>query len=180
MGGDITLRISPWYEDVCSWVGRAKDYFSYYLHDTFCHLLFSLLLGLAWEIKSWIKELGWGEMSFLSLTHCISGRKKVSFIKLSHWDNFSFLGWVSWHEKYTTSCIVFAGAHHRVAEKPPVWLLSSAALDLSKEKKHNAEKEAGFAEAITMTTINHSSFGANPFKNKATTTKELLHLRWDL
>lgn len=163
MGGHTMLRISPWYEALCSWVGGAKDELSYHLYDTFRHLKFSLL-GLAWETKSWIKELE-GKMSFLSLTHCISGRKKVPFIKLSHWDNFSFRGWVSWHEESATSCIVFTGARHRVAERPPVWLLSSAALDLSKTK-HNAEKEAGLAEAITTTTINHSSFWANPFENK--------------
>ena len=33
------------------WVCRAKDYFSYHLHYIFYHLLFFLLLGLAWETK---------------------------------------------------------------------------------------------------------------------------------
>lgn len=117
-------------------------------------------------------------MSFLSLTHCISGRKIFTFIKLSQWDNFSFLGWVSWHKKYTTSFIVFfAGAGHKAAEEPPVWSLSSAALDLSK-KKNKAEKEVAFAEAIKMTAIHCPSFCANWFQNKR--NQELLLLRWNL
>lgn len=112
------------------------------------------------------------------MTHCITGRKSFTFIKLSHWANLSFLGWVSWHKKYTTSCIVFyIGASHKVPKRPPVWLLSSDALDLKKKTK-NAEKEAGFAEAIKIMTINCPGFWANWFKK--TKQKTHLNIRWDL
>ena len=120
------------------------------------------------------------------MTHCITGRKSFTFIKLSHWDNFSFLGWISWHKKYTTSCIVFfIDAHHKVAKKPPVWLLSSFALDLrrkKKKKKSNAEKEVSSAEAIKIMTINCPGFWAKWFKTKQNKTKNSSHLniKWDL
>lgn len=95
------------------WVCQAKDYCSYHLHYIFYHLLFFLLLGVAWETKGWIKELAKKKsLRGFKVWHITLQEENLfTFIKLSHWFNFSFLGWVSWHKKYSTGYTGFFFLH---------------------------------------------------------------------